>query len=165
MFNQNVLKERFKCTTTETGLDIRFDGDLYKYDEDKDVITFTEEDNVYTLFDNGEVDSLLKGHGSNLQLIWELYKNGLCLFELKSKYPLGIKDESLVHNDPDGFCYYVASNILAHINRKWLGVIWINDNDENFEFMVNSSNDFTKINNDKDRAIVEKLMKEIEPYF
>ncbi|EOC1616203.1 hypothetical protein ACI1BS_004124, partial [Cronobacter sakazakii] len=70
-------------------------------------------------------------------------------------------------NDPDGFCYYIADNIVAHINNKWLSVIWIDteDNDENYEFIVNAPNDFTKVDNDEDRKLVKKLLKEIEPYF
>ncbi|EPX1395078.1 hypothetical protein ACWWJD_002248, partial [Cronobacter sakazakii] len=116
---------------------------------------------------NGEVDSTLPYGGNDLKCIWQRYKNGLCLYELQSLYPYGKKSESLLDNDPDGFCYYIADNIVAHINNKWLSVIWIDteDNDENYEFIVNAPNDFTKVDNDEDRKLVKKLLKEIEPYF
>ncbi|MBN4787597.1 hypothetical protein [Enterobacter hormaechei] len=91
-------------------------------------------------------------------------KNEECLKVLEDNYS-GIKLLSNIENDQDGYLYAIQYNIIVSINRRWMGVIWVNDKEEEITFVVNSNNDYSKIDNEEERTLVQTLIEVITPYF
>ncbi|MGM8809048.1 hypothetical protein ACS6LB_04075 [Enterobacter cloacae] len=91
-------------------------------------------------------------------------KNEECLKVLEDNYS-GIKLLSNIENDQDGYLYAIQYNIIVSINRRWMGVIWVNDKEEEITFVVNSNNDYSKIDKEEERTLVQTLIEVITPYF